>query len=57
MLSKRLPEISCNRQEFEKASTPYNIAIETSGYNERLAYDVHATDTRARRKYRMRNIV
>ena len=57
MLSKRLSELSCNREEFEKATTPYNIAIKTSGYHERLAYDDHATDTRARKRNRKRNIV
>ena len=49
MLSKRLSELSCNREEFEKDATPYNIAIKTSGYHEGLAYDDHATDARARR--------
>ena len=57
MLSKRLSELSCNREEFEKAATPYNTAIKTSGYHEGLAYDDHATDTRARRRNRKRNIV
>ena len=32
MLSKRLSELSCNREEFAKAAIPYNIAIKTSGY-------------------------
>ena len=36
MLSKRLSELSCNREEFEKAATTYNIAIKTSGYHEKL---------------------
>ena len=58
MLSKRLSELSCNREKFEKAATPYNIAIKRSGYHEGLAYDDHATDTRARRRRnRKRNIV
>ena len=57
MLSKRLSELSCNREEFEKAATPYNSAIKTSGYHEGLAYDDHAMDTRARRRNRKRNKV
>ena len=57
MLPKRLSELSCNREEFEKAATPYNIAIKTSGYHEGLAYDDHATDTRSRRRNRKRNLV
>ena len=50
MLSKRLSEFFCNREEFEKAATPYNIATKTSGYHKGLAYDDLATDTRARRR-------
>ena len=57
MLSKRLSEISGNREKFEKAATPYNIALKTSGYHEGLAYDDHATTTRARRRNRKCNIV
>ena len=57
MLSTRLSELSCNRKEFEKAATPYDIAIKTSGYHEQLAYDDHATDTRARKRNRKRNVV
>ena len=57
MLSKRLSELSCNREEFEKAATLYNTAIKTSGYHERLAYNDHATNTRARRRNCKRNIV
>ena len=57
MLSKRLSELSCNRKEFAKAATPYNIAIKTSDYHGGLTYDDHATDTRARRRNRKRNIV
>ena len=57
MLSKRLSELSCNCKEFEKAATLYNTAIKTSGYHEGLAYDDHATDTRARRRNRKRNLV
>ena len=57
MLSKRLPELSCNRKEFEKAATPYNIAIKASGYDEGLAYDDHATHTRTRRRNHKCNIV
>ena len=37
MLSKSLSELSCNREEFEKAATPYNTAIKTSGYHEEIA--------------------
>ena len=56
MLSKRLSELSCDREDFAKAATPYNVAIKTSGYHGGLANDDHATDTRARRN-RKRNIV
>ena len=57
MLSKRLSELSCNCEEFAKAATPYNIAMKTRGYHGGLTYDNHATDTRARRRNRKRNIV
>ena len=57
MLSKRLSELSYNHEEFEKAATPYNTAIKTSGYHEGLAYNDHTTDTHARRRNRKRNIV
>ena len=57
MLSKRLSELSCNREEFAKAAIPYNIALKTSGYHGGLAYDDHTTDTHARRRNRKRTIV
>ena len=57
MLSKRLSELSCNREELEKAATPYNIVIKTSGYHRGLTNDDHATDTHARRRNRKHNIV
>ena len=57
MLSKRLSELSCNREEFAKVATPYNIAINTRDYLGGLTYDDHATDTRARRRNRKSNIV
>ena len=57
ILSKRLSELSCNREEFAKAARQYNIAIKTSGYHGRLTYDDHKTYTRARKRNRTRNIV
>ena len=57
MLSKQLSELSCNREEFAKAATPYNIAIKTNGYHGGLTYDDHAADTRAGKRNRKRNIV
>ena len=57
MLFKRLSELICNREEFAKAASPYNIAVKTSGYYGGLAYDDHATNTRARRRNRKCNIV
>ena len=50
MWSKRLAELSCNREEFAKTATPYNIAVKTSGYRGWLIYDHHATDTCERKK-------
>ena len=57
MLFKQLSELSCNREEFAKAATLYNIAMKTSGYCKGLAYDDHATDTREGKRNRKRNIV
>ena len=57
MLSKRLSDLSCHLQEFAKAATPFNTAMKTSGYHIELAYDDHATDTRAGKRNRKRNIV
>ena len=36
MLSKRLSELSCNREKFAKTATPCNIAMKTGGYQEDL---------------------
>ena len=38
MISKRISEISCDKQEFEKAKDVYNEALEKSGYNQKLKY-------------------
>ena len=52
LLSKRLSERSCDREEFAKAATSYNIAMKTSGY-----HGGFATDTRAYRRKSKRNTV
>ena len=57
VLSTQLSEVSCNREELAKAATPYNIAMKTSGYHGGLPYNDHATNTRAERRNRKRNIV
>ena len=50
-------ELSCNREEFAKPPLRTISPWRTSGYHGGLAYDDHATDIRARRRNRKRNIV
>ena len=55
MLPKRLSNLSCNQEEFVKASSVYTEALRKSGYQDKILYQNHATHTR--KKTRKRNIV
>ena len=55
MLSKRLSDLSCNQEEFVKASSVYTEVLRKSGYQDEILYQTHTTDTR--KKTRKCNIV
>ena len=38
MINKRLNEISCNKEEFEKVKNEYDDALKKSGFDEKLEY-------------------
>ena len=38
IISKRIPEISCDEHEFAKAKGDYNNASEMSGFSEKIKY-------------------
>ena len=38
MVNRRISEISCNREEFDKCKDTYNNALKKSGHNEKLSY-------------------
>ena len=52
MIEKRVSELSCNADEFEKCKPVYEEALSRSGYSCKLEYMPSA----ARRKNRPRNV-
>ena len=48
MLPKRLSDLSCNQEEFVKASSAYSEALWKSGYQDEILYQNHTTHTRNR---------
>ena len=40
MINKRLNELSCNKEEFDKAKQSYSQALKASGYDGKLEYEV-----------------
>ena len=53
MIEKRVSELSCNADEFEKSKPVYEEALARSGYSCKLEY----TSTATRRKNRPRNVI
>ena len=43
MINKRLPDLSCNEEEYEKAKPLYETALTGSGYETSLTY-THTTE-------------
>ena len=54
MISKRLSQNSCNKEEFNKAISEYEEALRKSGYNAKLQYE---ETTKPKKKNRKRNII
>ena len=50
MISKRIPGISCEEHEFEKAKDFYNRALEKSGYNQKLKYQNQHVNRSSRKR-------
>ena len=55
-INKRLTSISSSKEVFDAAITPYQKAIDESGYNFKLTYNPEANQTTRNRKNRKRNI-
>ena len=54
MISKRLSQNSCNKEEFNKAISEYEEALRKSGCNAKLQYE---ETTKPKKKNRKRNII
>ena len=50
MINKRISEISCDEEQFEKAKPMYEKALENSGYKAKLKYVPKAPNPRRNRK-------
>lgn len=59
MITKRLSDISCNAEEFNKAKGAYEQALRSSGYEEKMEYIEKTSNTTNStvRKKRTRNII
>ena len=58
MITKRLSEISCNAEEFNKAKGAYEESLRNSGYDSKMEYienTINPTDSKVKRK-RTRNV-
>ena len=56
-ISTRISSLSCNSEEFNKASTIYNDALKSSGYKEGISYTKSRGQNVGKRKNRPRNII
>ena len=41
MINERLNELSCSKEEFDKAKQSYSQALKASGYDGKLKYESH----------------
>ena len=55
-VNKRLSSISANEEIFNKAATPYQEALNKSGYNYKLRYEPTQNDNCTKSKNRRRKI-
>ena len=53
MINRRISDISCNKQEFDKSAKAYESALRASGYNFKMEYQ----ERPFKRKNRKRNII
>ena len=49
-INKRLSEISCNQEEFEKSAPVYQNELDKNGYNHKLEFQTPATKPKPRRR-------
>ena len=56
-ISTRISSLSCNSEEFNKASTIYNDALKSSGYKEGISYTKSRGQKVGKRKNRPRSII
>jgi len=52
MTSKRISSLSCNKEEFDKASVEYQETLKKSGFNEKLEYTENAPNHNRRNRSR-----
>ena len=50
MINKRLNQLSCNQEEFEKAKQSYSQALKASGYDGKLKYEERKPPKRTRKR-------
>ena len=55
-INRRISDISCNEEEFNKAKTTYDDALKSSGYAANLSYNKHRQNDRPSRNGK-RNII
>ena len=56
MIEKRVSQVACDKQEFDRSIPLYNHALQQSGYNVKLEYQPNSNDHKVKR-IRKRNIV
>ena len=57
MIERRIADLSCNQQEFDKAKPAYENALKHSGYAHSMKYTHNGQGEQPKRKNRKRNII
>ena len=50
MINKRLNQLSCNKEDFDKAKQSYSQALKASGYDGKLKYEERKSPKRKRKR-------
>ena len=56
-LNRRLNDISCNKEAFDKAKTCYEEALQASGYTDKLSYSSPSTPRNKQSRNRKRKVI
>ena len=57
MIERRISDISCNEEEFDKAKAPYSEALKKSGYSHELKFQENPPATSSTTRRRRRNVL